>query len=86
MAQVFLFLNKVFIFRNSHRTQSVSVTIAKMVMFKKIFSIYYENHTNQINTLCGQNTEFLDVKAGGLYRVYSDENCPLGRHCMSSGR
>jgi len=55
-------------------------------MFKKIFSIYYENHTNQINTLCGQNTEFLDVKAGGLYRVYSDENCPLGRHCMSSGR
>jgi len=82
----YFFENKVFIFRNSQRAQSMSVTITNLIMFKETFSIYCENHTNQINALRGQNTEFLNVKAGGLYRVYSDENCPLGRDCMSSGR
>lgn len=82
----YFFENKVFIFRNSRRTRSVSVTIANLITFKEIFSIYCENHTNQINTLCGQNKEFLNVKSGGLYRVYSDENSPIGRDSMSSGR
>jgi hypothetical protein len=53
-------------FRNSQRTKSVSVTMTNLIMFKEMFSVYCENHTNQINTLCGQNTEFLNVTAGGI--------------------
>jgi hypothetical protein len=59
---------KVFMFHNSQRTQSASVTTAKfLILFKEIFSAYSENQTKQINTLCGQNTEFLNVTAGGKY-------------------
>jgi hypothetical protein len=62
----FFFLNKVFVFRNSQRTQSMSVTMANLIIFQEIFSVYCEKHTNQINTLCGQNTDFLNVTAGEL--------------------
>ena len=60
------FDDKVFMFRNSQRTQSLSVTMANLIMFIEIFSVYCQNHRNQINTLCGQNTKFLNVTAGGL--------------------
>jgi hypothetical protein len=29
--------------------------------------VYCENHTEHINTLCGQNAGFWCVKAGGAY-------------------
>jgi hypothetical protein len=34
------------------------------MLFKEIIALYSENRTN-INTLCGQNTELLNAKAGG---------------------
>jgi hypothetical protein len=39
--------------------------------FKEIIAVYYENHMKPINTLCGQNTELLNVKAGGTCRLHS---------------
>jgi hypothetical protein len=37
------------------------------MLFRETVAVYCENHTEHINTLCGQNAEFLDVKAGGTY-------------------
>jgi hypothetical protein len=33
----------------------------------EIITFYSKNHIKTINTLCGQNTEFLNVKVGGTY-------------------
>jgi hypothetical protein len=35
------------------------------MLFGETVAVYCENRTEHINTLCGQNAEFLDVKAGG---------------------
>jgi ribosomal protein L44E len=32
-----------------------------------VYCVYCENHTEHTDTLCGQNVEFLCVKAGGTY-------------------
>jgi hypothetical protein len=50
------------------KTQPVTITkINQLMLFKEIIDVYTENHTKQTNTLCGQNSEFLIVKAGGTY-------------------
>jgi hypothetical protein len=38
-----------------------------LMMLKDIIAVYSENYTKPINTPCGQNTELLNVKAGGTY-------------------
>jgi hypothetical protein len=40
------------------------------MLFGKTVAVYCENHTQHINTLCGQNEEFLNVKAGGTYSYH----------------
>jgi hypothetical protein len=35
------------------------------MLFGETVAVYCENHTEQTNTLCGQNAEY--VKAGGTY-------------------
>jgi hypothetical protein len=37
------------------------------MLFRKIIAVYCENHTEHINTLCGQNAEIFNVKACGKY-------------------
>jgi hypothetical protein len=37
------------------------------MLFRETVAVYCENHTQQTDTLCGQNAEFLYVKAGGKY-------------------
>ena len=37
------------------------------MLYKQIIAVCSQIHTKHINTLCGQNTEFLNVKAGGTY-------------------
>jgi hypothetical protein len=37
------------------------------MLFWKIITVYAANNTKPINTLCGQNSELLNVKAGGTY-------------------
>jgi hypothetical protein len=41
------------------------------MLFRKISDVYCENRTEHINTLRGQNAEFLCVKAGGIYSNHS---------------
>jgi hypothetical protein len=36
-----------------------------LMLFKEIIAVYSENHMKLINTLCGQNADLLNVKAGG---------------------
>jgi hypothetical protein len=36
-----------------------------------MIAVYSENYTKYINTLHRQNTELLDVKAGGTYKYRS---------------
>jgi hypothetical protein len=38
------------------------------MLFRERVAVYCENHKEHINTLCGQNTEFLYVKLYGTYR------------------
>jgi hypothetical protein len=37
------------------------------MLFRETVTVYCENHTEHINTLCGQNAEFVNVKASGMY-------------------
>jgi hypothetical protein len=36
-----------------------------LMLFREIIAVYCENHVGHINTLCGQNAEIFNVKAGG---------------------
>jgi len=38
------------------------------MLYREIIAVCSEIHTKHINTLCGQNVEFLNVKPGGIYR------------------
>jgi hypothetical protein len=40
-----------------------------LMLFKKI-TVYSENHTKLMNTLCGQNVEFLVIKTGGTHSYH----------------
>jgi hypothetical protein len=60
------------VFKNSVRTakKTLHFAITKinwLTLFKEIIAVYSENHTKHINTLCGQNTELLNVEVGGTY-------------------
>jgi hypothetical protein len=37
------------------------------MLFSETVTVYCENHMEQMNTLCGQNAEFLYVKVGATY-------------------
>ena len=37
------------------------------MLYREIIAVCSEIHTKYINTLCGQNVEFPDVKPGGTY-------------------
>jgi hypothetical protein len=37
------------------------------MLYGEIIAVYSQIHTKHINTLCGQNVELLNVKAGGTY-------------------
>jgi hypothetical protein len=37
------------------------------MLYREIIAVYSEIHTKHINTLCGLNVEFLNVKPGGTY-------------------
>jgi hypothetical protein len=41
------------------------------MLFSEIFCAYFENDMKHIYTLCGENTEFLSVKASGTYSYRS---------------
>jgi hypothetical protein len=38
------------------------------MLYSEIIAVCPEIHTKHINTLCGQNAEFVNIKPGGTYR------------------
>jgi hypothetical protein len=40
------------------------------MLFMEIIAVCSQIHAKHINTLCGQNVEFVNVKAGGTYSDY----------------
>jgi hypothetical protein len=54
--------------RTSEETYYISATKTnRLILFKETVAVNRENHTGHTTTLCGQNTEFKFVKAGGTY-------------------
>ena len=43
------------------------------MLYREIIAVCSEIHTKHINTVCGQNVELLNVKAGGTY----SEHCAV---------
>jgi F0F1-type ATP synthase delta subunit len=39
------------------------------MLFREIIAVYCENHTEHINTLCGQNGEFSSYLTGNTLRL-----------------
>jgi hypothetical protein len=39
----------------------------RLMLFGEIVAVYWENHTEHTDALCGQNAEFWYVIAGGTY-------------------
>jgi len=37
------------------------------MLYREIIAVCSQIHTKQINRICGQNVELLDVKPGGTY-------------------
>jgi hypothetical protein len=37
------------------------------MLYSEMIAVCSESHTKHINTLCGQNVEFVNVKPGGTY-------------------
>ena len=49
--------------RTAQETHSVSVIkTSQLMLYKEIIAVYSQIHTKHINTLCGQNVEFVNVK------------------------
>jgi hypothetical protein len=36
------------------------------MLYREIIAVCSESHTEHINTLCGQNVEFVNIKSGGI--------------------
>jgi hypothetical protein len=43
------------------------IKTSQLMLYIEIIAVCSQIHTKHINILCGQNTEFFDVKAGGTY-------------------
>jgi hypothetical protein len=39
------------------------------MLFRETVAVYFENHTEHTDTLCGQNAEFWYFNLGGTYRT-----------------
>jgi hypothetical protein len=58
------------------------------MLYSEIITVCSEIHTKHINTLCGQNVEFVNVKPGGAYsnhwtfKGYSTKRGPFILHML----
>jgi hypothetical protein len=65
---------------------------SELILCKEIITIYIAIHTKHINTLCGKNAEFVNVKlvvhivTTGIYRVnvhIKTQSVPRSKHTPS---
>ena len=43
------------------------IKTSQLMLYREIIAVCSEIHTKHINTLCGQNVQFVNVKPGGAY-------------------
>jgi hypothetical protein len=43
------------------------IKTSHLMLYREIIAVCSETHLKHVNTLCGQNTESVNVKAGGTY-------------------
>jgi hypothetical protein len=43
------------------------------MLLEEIIAVYSENHTKPINTLYGQNEDFVNIKSCGTYKYHSSK-------------
>jgi len=48
------------------------IKTSQMMLYREIIAVCSQIHRNHINTLYGQNTDFLNVTAGGTYSDHWD--------------
>jgi hypothetical protein len=66
----FLFVQIMPSVHTSQETHYVSATKPNRLMpFREIIAVYCENHTEHVNTLCGQNAEFRSYLTGNTLRL-----------------
>jgi hypothetical protein len=51
------------------------------MLYREIIAVCSEIHIKHINTLCGQNVEFVNIKSGGMY----SDHCALHTVNVKSG-
>jgi len=44
-----------------------SIKTSQLMLYREIIAVCSQIHTEHINTVCGQNVEFVNVIAGGIY-------------------
>lgn len=50
------------------QTKLVFVTeINRLMLYAEITAVYFNNHANPINTLCGQNARLMNINVGRTY-------------------
>jgi hypothetical protein len=54
------------------RGSDISLKTDQLMLYWEIIAVCSEIHTKHINTLCGQNVEFVNVKPGGTYSNHWD--------------
>jgi hypothetical protein len=59
---IYIYIQIQFVPHRKHITSPLQ-SPNRLMTFSEIIVVYCENHTEQINTLCGQNAELLNVKA-----------------------
>jgi hypothetical protein len=53
--------------RTSQETLRPVAKSNRLMLFREIISVYCENRMRDINTLCGQNSNYFNVKVNGTY-------------------
>src|SRR5215468_6276912 len=51
------------------------------MLYREIIAVCSEIHTKHINTLCGQNVQFVNVKPGDIY--INIQSVPRSKHSVS---
>jgi hypothetical protein len=62
---LYIYMNSVHTSQETHYVSGRKPN--RLMLFREIIAVYCENHTEHIDTLCGQNAEFQYVTAGGTY-------------------
>jgi hypothetical protein len=61
--------NKAELVPRSKHSASATKT-SQLMLYSEIIAVFSQVHTKHINTLCGQNVEFVNVKSGGIYSYH----------------